>query len=83
VCVSIEPPSVESLFSLNAEQAYAPTIPSAYRLQRAGSTYTNAAVGFLHMTRPYQGPTTAEVVVLRSGARDLVGGAELQTKGQV
>ena len=44
VCVSIEPPSVESLFSLNAEQAYAPTIPSAYRLQRAGSTFTTDAV---------------------------------------
>jgi hypothetical protein len=32
------------LISLHAEQAYAPTIPSAYRLQEAGSTFTNAAV---------------------------------------
>jgi hypothetical protein len=44
VCVSIEPPIGRELISLNAEQAYAPTIPSAYRLQRAGSTFTNAAV---------------------------------------
>jgi hypothetical protein len=36
------------LISLHAEQAYAPPIPSAYRLQRAGSTFTNAAVRSLH-----------------------------------
>jgi hypothetical protein len=32
VCVSIEPPIGGELISLNTEQAYAPTIPSAYRL---------------------------------------------------
>jgi hypothetical protein len=32
------------LISLHAEQAYAPPIPSTYRLQQAGSTFTNAAV---------------------------------------
>jgi hypothetical protein len=32
------------LIALNAEQAYAPTIPSAHRLQLASSTFTNAAV---------------------------------------
>jgi hypothetical protein len=32
------------LIALYAEQAYAPTIPSAYHLQRAGSTFTNSAV---------------------------------------
>jgi hypothetical protein len=32
------------LIALHAEQAYALTLPSAHRLQRAGLTFTNAAV---------------------------------------
>ena len=57
VCVSIEPRFGRELIALHAEQAYAPTIPSAHRLQRPGSTFTNAAVRRDHF---YSFSATAE-----------------------